>query len=178
MAKRSNRKNYLGYISIFLILAFGAAYIYSNFSGNKVRRVNTQKRQKVEIPFRKDADLVIISAAGDTIKKLNTEIAEDDFHTQQGLMYRSSMDDDNSMIFIFPDEQKKWFFMKNTQIGLDIIYADKNGKIVSFAKYAKPYDETSLPSNFPAMYVLEVNDGLVDKWNVNVGDIIKWDRIK
>jgi len=87
------------------------------------------------------------------------------------------MDDDNSMIFIFPDVQPRAFWMKNTRIGLDIIYADANGIIVSIAKYAKPFDEKSLPSNAPAKYVLEINDGLSDKFGINIGDKLSWGKI-
>ncbi|MEN8137883.1 MAG: DUF192 domain-containing protein, partial [Bacteroidota bacterium] len=133
MPKRNNKNKYLGYISAFLVLAFGAAYIFSSLPGDKKQQSAKTKVRKVEIPFRKDADLSIISAKEGTIINLNTEIAEDDFHTQQGLMYRSHMEENNSMLFIFPDEQIRTFYMKNTRIGLDIIYADKTGKIVSFA---------------------------------------------
>ena len=35
-------------------------------------------------------------------------------------------------------------------------------------------DESSLPSNAPAKYVLEVNAGLVDAWTLAVGDSINY----
>ena len=61
---------------------------------------------------------------------------------------------------------------KNTKIPLDLIYINENKHIVSFQKNAKPYDESSLPSELPAKYVLEINAGLVDSWHLNVGDSI------
>jgi len=64
--------------------------------------------------------------------------------------------------------------MKNTKIPLDIIYIDETMSIVSFQKNAKPFDETSLPSNLPAKYVLEVNAGLSDEWQLSVGDSIEF----
>jgi len=175
MAKRNNKQKYLGYIAIALIIAFGATYIATSFSKEKPQQ---QKREKVEIPFTKHGELQILSAKGDTIHSFNIEIADDDFHTEQGLMYRSSMDENNGMLFIFPDVQPRSFWMRNTQIGLDIIYADANGVIVSIAKYAKPYDETSLPSEGPAKYVLEINDGLSDKLGIKAGDKLVWKRMK
>ena len=66
------------------------------------------------------------------------------------------------MLFIFDDEKERYFYMKNTKIPLDIIYINSNKTIVSFQKSAKPFDESSLPSNAPAQYVLEINAGLVD----------------
>ena len=175
MVKKSNKNKYLGYLAIALMIAFGATYIISSLSGNKPQR---NKVEKVEIPFTKHGELQVLSTQGDTIHSFNLEIADDDYHTQLGLMYRSNMDDNNSMLFIFPDVQPRAFWMKNTRIGLDIIYADSNGVIVSIAKYAKPFDEKSLPSNAPAKYVLEINDGLSDKLGINVGDKLVWERIK
>lgn len=178
MAKQNKKNKYISYVAIFLVIAFGATYILSIYPSNKFEQRKTQVVKKVNIPFTKHADLQIISSNNDTVHNVNIEIVEDDFHTQQGLMYRSSMKEDNGMLFIFKDEKPRSFWMRNTQIGLDIIYTDASGKIVSMAKYAKPYDETSSPSNYPAKYVLEVNDGMADKWGVKVGDIIKWQRLK
>ncbi len=174
MKKRSNKNKWLGYIGIALMIAFGASYVASSFS----KKPQIQKRKKVEIPFTKHADLQVISSKGDTIHSFNIEIAEDDYHTQLGLMYRSDMDKDNGMIFIFPDVQPRSFWMRNTRIGLDIIYADANGVIVSIAKYAKPFDEKALPSKAPAKYVLELNDGIADKYGIKAGDKLVWKRIK
>lgn len=60
--------------------------------------------------------------------------------------------------------------MKNTRFALDIIYLDTNKTIVSFQENAQPFNEGSLPSNAAAKYVLEVNAGLVETWNLEVGD--------
>lgn len=55
---------------------------------------------------------------------------------------------------------------------MDLIFINDDKKIVSFQKNAKPFDQTSLPSNFPAKYVLEINAGLVNSWSIAVGDEI------
>ncbi|MCK5824436.1 MAG: DUF192 domain-containing protein [Ichthyobacteriaceae bacterium] len=156
---------------IILAIAFGITYVLSNFPSDKLKTRKTNPN-KVNIPFTKHADLSIISASGDTIKNINIEIADSEFETQQGLMYRSSMKENNGMLFVFKDNKPRHFYMRNTRIGLDIIYINDENIIVSFAKDAKPYDETSLPSTYPAKYVLEINDGLVDKWRVKPGDKI------
>ena len=76
--------------------------------------------------------------------------------------------------FIFEDETPRSFYMKNTEFGLDIIYINKAQTIVSIQKNAKPLDQSSLPSNEPATYVLEVNAGLSDQWSLEPGDQIEW----
>jgi uncharacterized membrane protein (UPF0127 family) len=131
--------------------------------------------KQTEIIFKKEADLTIFKIATDSTEiKLDIEIADTDYDIQTGLMYRSSMETNQGMLFVFDDVIERHFFMKNTQIPLDIIYIDDHKKIVSFQKNTKPFDETSLPSNIPAKYVLEVNAGMVDVWAVKEGDSISY----
>ena len=47
---------------------------------------------------------------------------------------------------------------------------------MSFQKNAKPFDETSLPSEAPAKYVLEIKGGLSDEWQLEVGDQIEFEK--
>ncbi len=128
----------------------------------------------VVINFKKEGELTIIKASNDSIiKSIDIEIADDAYQTQTGMMYRDSMEDTQGMLFVFPDAQYHSFYMKNTRISLDIIYISTDKKIVSIQKNAKPFDETSLPSDAPAQYVLEVNGRLSDAWNLEVGDLIE-----
>lgn len=131
----------------------------------------------VVITFKKEGQLSIKKATNDSIiKSIDIEIADDAYQTQTGMMYRDSMKDNQGMLFIFPDAQYHSFYMKNTKIPLDIIYIGADKKIVSIQKNAKPFDETSLPSNAPAQYVLELNAGLSDRWNIEVGDFIEFKK--
>ena len=127
----------------------------------------------ITISFKKEGELQIKKATSDSIiTTLDIEIADDDYSTQTGLMYRKSMEDNQGMLFIFPNSDYRSFYMKNTEIPLDIIYFSEEKQIVSIQKNAKPMDETSLPSEAPAKYVLEVNAGLSDTWNLGKGDRI------
>lgn len=128
----------------------------------------------VVIKFKKEGELTLKKANDSVIKTIDIEIADDDYLTQTGLMYRDSMEEHQGMLFVFPKADYHYFYMKNTKIPLDIIYIDANKTIVSFQKNAKPFDENSLPSEKPAKYVLEINAGLSDKWNLEVGDKIAY----
>ncbi|MEP3837900.1 MAG: DUF192 domain-containing protein [Algibacter sp.] len=130
--------------------------------------------KQTEVHFTKEGELNIIKASDSKAITLDIEIADTDFDIQTGLMYRDSMENNQGMLFVFKDEDERFFYMKNTKIPLDLIYIDANKTIVSFQKNAKPFDESSLPSNAPAKYVLEINAGLVDFWGIAVGDIIKY----
>ncbi|RNC83578.1 MAG: DUF192 domain-containing protein [Winogradskyella sp.] len=135
-----------------------------------------KKQQKgLDIKFKKEGSLQLKKAFNDSlIKLLDIEIADDDFQIQTGLMYRNSMKDNQAMLFLFPDERQRSFYMKNTRIPLDIIFIASDSSIVSFQKNAKPFDETSLPSDAAAKYVLEINAGLSDSWNLQLGDKIEF----
>nr|WP_325451062.1 DUF192 domain-containing protein [Gelidibacter sp.] len=130
------------------------------------------------IEFKKEAELVLKTANDSIIKTLDIEIADDEYKTQTGLMYRDEMGELQGMLFVFPDEDLRSFYMKNTHIPLDIIYIDANKKIVSFQKNAQPNNESSLPSNVPAKYVLEINAGLADQWQLAVGDKIEYSKVE
>ncbi len=128
-----------------------------------------------EITFTKEGELSLMKSETDSIiAKLDIEIADDEYSTQTGLMYRHSMDQNQGMLFIFNDLRQRSFYMKNTEIPLDIIYLNSEKEIVSIQKNAKPFDETSLPSSAASQYVLEVNAGLSDKWNLEQGDRIEF----
>ena len=86
------------------------------------------------------------------------------------------METKQGMLFIFPKAGQRSFYMKNTEFPLDIIYIGEDQKIVSFQKNAQPYDESSLPSEGAAKYVLEINGGLSDNLGLQVGDSITFTR--
>ncbi|MGY0391915.1 DUF192 domain-containing protein [Bizionia sp. KMM 8389] len=130
-----------------------------------------KKTKQAKVSFKKEGELTLLKQANDSvIAKLDIEIADNEFETQTGLMYRESMKTNRGMLFIFPNEQPRSFYMKNTRIPLDLIYLDSQKTIVSFQENAQPFDESSLPSYEAAKYVLEVNSGLVAKWQLAVGD--------
>ncbi|MCF7561071.1 DUF192 domain-containing protein [Sabulilitoribacter multivorans] len=128
---------------------------------------------QTEVAFKKEGELDIFKNDSTQVT-FDIEIADTEYETQTGLMYRSSMKPNHGMLFVFDDVAPRSFYMKNTKIALDLIFIDENHKIVSFQKNAKPLDEASLPSNVPAKYVLEINAGLVDKWAIAVGDSISY----
>jgi uncharacterized membrane protein (UPF0127 family) len=102
--------------------------------------------------------------------KFNVEIAADDASRELGLMCRKSMAPSHGMLFEFDVPEQQTFWMKNTFIPLDIIYVGADGRIVSIARSAKPFDETPLPSAGPAKAVLEIDGGLSRKLGIRDGD--------
>jgi len=106
-------------------------------------------------------------------KRFSTEFATDDASRELGLMNRTSLTADHSMLFIFTDEQPRAFWMKNTLIPLDILYFDKERKLVSMQLNAQPCkaDPCAIyPSDGSARYVLELPAGTAGKLGLKLGE--------
>lgn len=129
------------------------------------------------VEFKKEGELQILQQETDSVLiNLDIEIADNEYETATGLMYRSSMETKQAMLFIFDDMAMRSFYMKNTEIPLDIIFLDNEGKIVSIQKNAQPFNENGLTSKVPAKYVLEVNAGMTDEWSIEVGDNMTFEK--
>jgi len=107
--------------------------------------------------------------------RFSVEIADDNDERLLGLMFRDAMAQDHGMLFIFPDEAPRAFWMKNTRIPLDIIYFNRELRLVSVAENARPCRTQrcpGYPSAGPAMYVLELNAGKAAEMGLTEGDTL------
>ena len=102
-------------------------------------------------------------------ERFTLEIADDDTERATGLMNRKSMPADHGMIFVFPGEDRLSFYMKNTYIPLDIVYADAAGRVVSIHAM-QPLDLRSVPARGPAKYAIELNQGTAARVGLKPGD--------
>ncbi|MCK0145158.1 DUF192 domain-containing protein [Arenibacter sp. F26102] len=129
------------------------------------------------VTFKKEGKLSILKNESDSlIVNLDIEIADTDYERETGLMYRSSMEPDQGMLFVFDDVSMHYFYMKNTEFPLDLIFIDDQMKIASLQKNAQPLNENSLSSKVPVKYVLEVISGMSDKWSLELGDSISYEK--
>lgn len=152
---------------LYLFFTLALITFTLNISSCKDKKIIEQTK----VTFVKEAELSILQKeTNKLLVKLDIEIADTNYDIQTGLMYRDSMKPKQGMLFIFKDLKQRNFYMKNTRIPLDIVFIDNNKTIVSIQKNTKPFDETSLPSNAPAKYVLEVNAGQIDALGVKIGD--------
>lgn len=88
-------------------------------------------------------------------------------------MFRKELSPDQGMFFVFEREGVYPFWMKNTLIPLDIIWLDKNLKIVFIKEGAQPCQTKDCPlftPSQPAAFVLEINAGLAQKMGLKAGD--------
>jgi uncharacterized membrane protein (UPF0127 family) len=97
-------------------------------------------------------------------------VADNDDKRSQGLMNISEMPDWAGMLFVFPSVVEVSFWMKNTLIPLDMIFIDEHGEVLKVHENAEPHDLTSIRSDHPVKYVLEINGGLSASLGIEAGD--------
>ncbi|MPR33879.1 DUF192 domain-containing protein [Salmonirosea aquatica] len=169
------RRSYSAYILLTVFVVGGLGYLIIPYlrskSSEPVASIPTESASAPS--FVKEGEVTFLSG-GKMIKKIDVEIAENEAERNKGLMYRPYMPDSVGMLFIFQESAPLEFWMKNTQIPLDIIYVDSNKKIVSIQKNARPFSEENLPSYADAQYVVEVNAGYTDLHGIKVGDSIQF----
>ncbi len=102
------------------------------------------------------------------------EIAADPDQRATGLMHRESMPDDHGMIFVFPDDQGRRFWMKNTKIPLDILFIRSDGQVVSIQQMEPDTGEAQ--TSRLVRYAIELNQGAARRAGVKEGDVLELPR--
>lgn len=103
--------------------------------------------------------------------KVTLKIAKSNEALAAGLMFVEDLEENEGMIFVFPEEAQRVFWMKNTKISLDIIYLDSEFRVISFYQSTKPDQiEQVYPSNSPSQYVIELEAGWALKNKLKLGD--------
>ncbi|MFZ0890512.1 MAG: DUF192 domain-containing protein [Candidatus Binataceae bacterium] len=116
----------------------------------------------------------IVAPDGSRHAAVSVEIADTKDTRDLGLMYRPHLDEYAGMLFVFPEPARQQFWMKNTEIALDMIFADPAGKIVGIVPNAVPYSQDLLFVDAPSQYVLEVNAGFCKSHGVRPGDRLQF----
>ncbi|MCX6737872.1 MAG: DUF192 domain-containing protein [Candidatus Parcubacteria bacterium] len=103
----------------------------------------------------------------------NIEYAITSQQRTKGLMGRENLNKDEAMFFVFPEQGIYGFWMKNMLIPIDIIWIDKDLKIIYIEHDVPPCKTDSCTLYKPALpsrYVLEIQAGLSQKLNMRIGD--------
>lgn len=111
-------------------------------------------------------------------KTLSVEIADTSEKMQRGLMFRKSLADNTGMLFIFPDEAPRSFWMKNTYIDLSIAFFDAAKKIVDIQEMKATSVMETAPPTYPSQhlskYALEMPKGWFTKNKIKVGESFRF----
>ena len=91
-------------------------------------------------------------------------------------MFRKTLAEHDGMLFIFQDEDSYSFWMKNMNFPLDIIWVDKDKKIVDIKKNVPACLGPCQPlsPSAKARYVIEVSAGFTDRHSVSIGQEVRF----
>ena len=146
-------------VFIFCLLAF-----YLILANKKYTQLVPQKQATPNLPY------ITFSET-----KVFIEIADTPEEKTQGLSDRTSLPDNQGMLFVWDHDTMPGFWMKDMNFPIDIVWINDN-KIVGIEKNALP--EPGVELNQLRVYqppgfidaVLEVNAGFSDKHSLQVGD--------
>lgn len=125
---------------------------------------------------RPDFKTVTVKIAG---KSLNVELADTQKKRAYGLMFKKEWGNIQGMIFIFSDEMRRSFWMKNTFLPLSLGFFGSDG-VLKEVKSLEPKKSVlqkkidSVQSLEPCKYVLEVPKNWFSENNVKIGDKLEF----
>jgi len=105
--------------------------------------------------------------------QFSVEIADSPEERAKGLMFRKSMPRSAGMLFRYESPQPASFWMKNTLIPLDMLFADETGRVRHIHAGAVPHDTTPIPGGAGILLVLEINGGLAKLMRISEGSELR-----
>jgi uncharacterized membrane protein (UPF0127 family) len=120
---------------------------------------------------------VIVQTAAGARHAVTVEVARTPEAHARGLMWREQLGPDAGMLFVFERSEPRSFWMKNTLIPLDMLFADDTGRIVGIVARAEPRTLTGRAVEAPSRYVLEVNGGWAAAHGVAPGDTLIFENV-
>ena len=117
-------------------------------------------------------DLVNVSGdfgrAGFTV-----EVADDPEERARGLMFVEEMGRFEGMLFVYERPQRASFWMRNTLIPLDMLFAGADGTVTRIHENAVPLDESPIPGGTDIQFVLEINGGMAARLGIEEGAVMQ-----
>ncbi len=155
-------------LTMFVALSLGAAQA-EDYAHPQVEEEIVAQDAPVQSRNVQNNEMRIKMANGEELL-FTVELAVTGAEQEQGLMNRTSMPLESGMLFLFPEERKRTFWMKDTLIPLDILFLARDGEIHHIHSMAKPQSEALITSEASSFAVLEINGGQADKLGIAVGD--------
>lgn len=176
--KAHSKKNKISWWKlIFSLFIIGALLLL--FTYEPPVKPDNKKQTSSEPQFKKEGELSFYKKdSTEEITTINIEIADNNYERAQGLMYRNTMKNNNGMLFIMRNEEPQSFWMRNTYISLDILFVNTKMEIVHIEKYTQISSDEPIPSHKNAKYIVEVNAGFCNKYNIQTSDFIKFNILE
>ncbi len=107
-------------------------------------------------------------------QKIKVDLALTAKEQEQGLSGRAGLNENEGMLFVFQNSLPNFFWMKDMNFPIDMIWISKDMKVVYIKKNATPESyPNAFGPNVNTKYVLEVVSGFSDKNNLKEGDSVE-----
>ncbi len=77
------------------------------------------------------------------------------------------------MLFVFGQTDRQCMWMKDMKFNLDILWLDQKSRVINIVRNISP---DTFPKSFCSdntKYVLELNPGKADQFNLHIGDFVR-----
>ncbi|MEN2991782.1 DUF192 domain-containing protein [Tistrella sp. BH-R2-4] len=159
-----------------LVAVLAAAFMVSSWAAAHpavaARQWPSAVIQAQALPQQPLEPLAIRPADGGKVRMFQVEVARTSEARSMGLMFRSELDADHGMLFIFAEGTSPTMWMRNTYVPLDMLFLDAEGVVVDVAADTTPLSDTPIASKTPARAVLELNAGTARLLGIRPGDLV------
>ena len=100
--------------------------------------------------------------------EIDAEVARSKAEQATGLMHRTTLGNQEGMLFVFDKKSKRCFWMKDTSLSLSLAFIDEDGTIVNIQDM-EPYSTKVHCSATSVKFALEVNKGWFQKNGIDAG---------
>lgn len=138
---------------------------------DKGAAVTDPTAEKYPAPKLPEARVLLSDAYGGQ-HRVEVEVAHTGPSRERGLMWRTSLAEGRGMLFLFPRQEEHSFWMRNTLIPLDMLFIDRDKKVVGIVERAEPKTLVSRAVGAPSQFVLEVPGGYCEKAGIRAGSAV------
>jgi uncharacterized membrane protein (UPF0127 family) len=107
---------------------------------------------------------------------LDTELALTEREEMTGMMFRTNIQDADSMLFVLPQPQQASFWMENCPESISAAYISADGVIQEIHHLEKNDTNPVLAATDNIQFVLETSDGWFARHNVSTGAVVRTER--
>jgi len=144
-------------IQTFSILLLAALFLIGCRDETRSEIVPSKAKKSVYFPNQIGSQPVFLQLAIEPNEKAS------------GLMFRKQLASNHGLCFISDRPKQQSFWMRNTQIPLDLAHFDANGILVE-VQQLYPYDETPVKSrHLEIQYSIEMNQGWFKQHKIKPG---------
>lgn len=115
--------------------------------------------------------MLLVTAQGD--KQISVEITESNEEKARGLMFRTSLSDEQGMLFFYDTPQDITMWMRNTYIPLDMVFIRADGVIHRIETRTEPLSERIISSQGNVVACLELAGGAAERLGLKAGDKVR-----